>query len=87
MPRAKNQLRILAGTTGIFAPDPELFGPVVVEPIFPGSFQAKRQGYRWVCRTASGDIVFIPFRNFTILGEETPQNTEKYLTDSPKAVS
>lgn len=66
MPTAKNQHTIFAGTQGIFSPDPDLFGPVTVEPIFPGSFQAKRKGYRWVCRTASGDVVFIPFRDFVV---------------------
>jgi len=70
MPRALNQSTIFAGTLGQFTPDPELFGPLTVEPIFPGSCQAKRQGYRWVCRTESGDIVFIPFRSFSVIEKD-----------------
>lgn len=73
MPTAKNQHTIFAGTQGVFGPDPDKYGRLTVEPIFPGSCQAKRQGYRWVCTDVELNILYIPFRDFVVLEDSNPK--------------
>lgn len=70
---------ILAGMKGFLRGAPRTI--LTIQPVFPGSFQAKRIGYRWVCLDPSGSLVFAPFRDFILLPPvEDPQ---KEVDSSP----
>lgn len=76
---------IFAGMRGYLRGAPRTI--LTIQPVFPGSFQAKRVGYRWVCLDPSGSLVFAPFRDFILLpsveGEEKTLESADDFLDPP----
>lgn len=66
---------IFAGMKGFLRGSPSTI--LTIEPIFPGSFQAKRVGYRWVCQDPDGNLVFAPFRDFILLPSIDSQSSDE----------
>lgn len=71
--RTGQKVPVFAGMRGTLRGAPGTI--LTIDPIFPGSCQAKRFGYRWVCTDPNGDTVFAPFRDFIL--EPSVETDEK----------
>lgn len=79
--RTGQKVPVFAGMRGHLRGAPGTI--LTIDPIFPGSCQAKRFGYRWVCTDPDGCTVFAPFRDFIL--EPLVGNDESVVESSPES--